>query len=80
MGPQGLQGHVGTDNSQPNDRCGRYVENAIVEETISYGQRAPMDVILHLAIDDNVPGRVNRLKIFNSEIKKFVCYTGPHSK
>lgn len=60
-----LTGHTGSDASQPKDRQEKYVQlQGMSGENIDYGDKEPIEVIICLAIDDNVPDRGHRENLF----------------
>jgi len=54
-GTSGVLGHIGKDGSNPFDRLERYTKaKGNCAESLNYGENAPRDVLLMLAIDDGV--------------------------
>ena len=76
MGSVGKEGHIGTDGSTFFHRIKRHGKwSGGCSENISYGKMNGLDVLIHLLIDDGVPGRVHRNNIF---AEKFT-YMGSNS-
>ena len=58
----GGTGHVGSDGSNIRQRIERYVKwQGSISENIFYGDGDARSVVLHLVIDDGVPGRGHRV-------------------
>lgn len=79
-GMQGILGHIGKDGSNPFDRLERYTHvKGNCAESLNYGENAPRDVLLLLAIDDGVKSRGHRANIMNPAFSRFGCHQGYHS-
>ena len=79
QGDAGLLGHVGPDGSKPHERLARYGDvPGMSGEGIAYGKMDPVEVVLHLAIDDGIKSRCHRANIFNPVLRRFACFTNYH--
>lgn len=79
-GTSGVLGHIGKDGSNPFERLERYTKTkGNCAESLNYGENAPRDVLLLLAIDDGVESRGHRLNIMNPAFTRFGCHQGYHS-
>lgn len=79
-GMEGVLGHIGKDGSNPFDRLERYTKaKGNCAESLNYGDNAPKDVLLMLAIDDGVQSRGHRKNIMNPSFTRFGCHQGYHS-
>lgn len=66
-GSNGINGHVGTDNSHFWDRVNRYGKLYGGGEIIDYGRDKPINVVNAFIIDEGVPSRGHRKIIFDFE-------------
>lgn len=74
-GKDGILGHIGKDGSNPFDRLARYTNSkGNCAESLNYGENAPRDVLILLAIDDGVKSRGHRLNIMNPSFTRFGCH------
>ncbi|MCP5102037.1 MAG: CAP domain-containing protein [bacterium] len=68
QGPTGLLSHTGSDNSSPLDRILRFGEpEGAWGENIDYGEDSARRVVMQLIIDDGIPDRGHRGKIFQAD-------------
>lgn len=74
----GATGHIGSDGSGPADRMRRYARWTGTGEVIAYGSDRAEDVVLHLIIDDGVPGRGHRRILFNPAYTLIGTACAPH--
>ena len=78
-GPSGKTGHTGNDGSNMAQRIERYGKwEATAGENIMYFSKAPLQVLIDLAIDDGVSSRGHRVNIFKNDYAYTGMYTGPH--
>lgn len=78
-GPKGLVGHKGSDGSAPSERLERYGElPGLSGEAIAYGEMSPVEVVMHIAIDDGIKSRCHRSLLFGDKYRMFSCATGAH--
>jgi len=79
QGDTGLVGHQGPDGSKPHERLARYGDvPGMSGEGIAYGKMDPVEVVLHLAIDDGIKSRCHRANIFNPSLRRFACFINYH--
>jgi len=79
LGPRGMTGHVGTDNSQPADRISRYgTPKTISGEGITFGPVSARSIVIQLIVDDDVPGRDHRKNLFEPAYRVAGVAIGPH--
>ena len=79
LGPRGMTGHVGTDNSQPADRIARYgTPRTISGEGITFGPVSARSIVIQLIVDDDVPGRDHRKNVFEPAYRVAGVAIGPH--
>lgn len=80
QGPKGVMSHQGSDNSSPLDRMLRFgqVEGSW-GENIEYGSNSAREIIMQLIIDDGVPDRGHREKIFDPGFGVVGVNFGVHS-
>lgn len=75
----GSTGHTGTDGSTSQTRINRYGEwNISMGENIFYGDPDAHSVVLHLVIDDGIPGRGHRSNFLNSSYRLVGVAMGKH--
>lgn len=75
----GSTGHTGTDGSTAQSRIKRYGEwNVSMGENIFYGDPDAHAVVLHLVIDDGIPGRGHRKNFLNSSFRLVGVAMGKH--
>ncbi len=75
----GGTGHTGSDGSAAQDRIRRYGDwNITMGENIFYGDPDARSVVLHLVIDDGIPGRGHRKNFLNSSFHLAGVACGPH--
>jgi uncharacterized protein YkwD len=75
----GRTGHTGSDGSTAQERIKRYGEwNISMGENIFYGDPDARSVVLHLVIDDGIPGRGHRKNFLNSSFHLAGVAVGPH--
>jgi hypothetical protein len=75
----GGTGHTGSDGSATQDRINRYGDwNISMGENIFYGDNDARSVVLHLVIDDGIPGRGHRKNFLNSSFHLAGVAIGPH--
>lgn len=66
QGNAGALGHISPDKSNPGERVNRYGQwEKTVGENIAYGPTGAKDIVASLIVDDGVPDRGHRKKIFN---------------
>lgn len=79
LGPRGVTGHVGADNSQPADRISRYGRpRTISGEGITFGPISARSIVIQLIVDDDVPGRDHRKNLFEPAFRVAGIAIGPH--
>jgi uncharacterized protein YkwD len=79
LGPRGMTGHVGADNSQPADRISRYgTPKTLSGEGITFGPVSPRSIVIQLIVDDDVPSRDHRKNVFESAFRVAGIAIGPH--
>jgi len=79
LGPRGMTGHVGADNSQPADRIARYgTPRTISGEGITFGPVSARSIVIQLIVDDDVPGRDHRKNVFEPAYRVAGIAIGPH--
>ena len=75
----GLSGHEGSDGSQARDRIERYGKfEYTCGENIDYGMNTCRDIIVHLLIDDGVPGRGHRKNLLETKFLAVGASFGSH--
>jgi uncharacterized protein YkwD len=81
MGEKGGSGHEGSDNSQPMDRMTRYSKDPIsgFAENCDYGYLKPIDILLHLIIDEGVLDRGHRKNLLNPGLGYVGVAIRPHT-
>jgi len=80
QGLRGLEGHTGSDGSEPWERANRYGSwKSTIAENIGYGEKKARELVMRLIIDDGVPDRGHRKNIFNEEFKVVGIAAGKHS-
>jgi hypothetical protein len=80
QGPQGGNGHIGSNGSGPSDRIYKYVTTSMTGENIAYSDyNNGEEVILQLIIDDGVPSRGHRNNIFESGFTHMGVSCGCHT-
>ena len=78
-GPKGLVGHKGSDGSALSERLESYGElPGLSGEAIAYGEMSPVEVVMHIAIDDGIKSRCHRSLLFGDKYRMFSCATGAH--
>ncbi len=76
----GAIGHIGSDNSTPIDRIGRYGKWDIAAvENIDYGNGVPRRIVISLLIDDGAPSRGHRMNLLDARFKFVGVSVGTHS-
>lgn len=79
IGPKGLTSHEGSNGSTPSSRIRHYIRNpTAIAEVMSFGPKAPEDVIVELLIDDGVPGRGHRKILLDPSLQQAGSACGPH--
>ena len=79
LGPRGMTGHVGTDNSQPADRISRYgTPKSVSGEGITFGPVSARSIVIQLIVDDGVAGRDHRKNAFEPDYRLAGIAVGPH--
>jgi hypothetical protein len=75
----GKTGHKGGSGSSIDDRISKYVEwDKKIAENIFYGDPDARSVVLHLVIDDGVPGRGHRINFLDPELRYVGVASGTH--
>jgi hypothetical protein len=75
----GKTGHKGSDGSTVGDRISRYGDwTGKISENIFYGDPDARSVVLHLVIDDAVPGRGHRKNFLDPALKLAGVSCGTH--
>jgi len=70
IGPKGLTGHTGSDNSNISDRIEKHLEwNGSIAECITYEHENPLHAVVSLLVDDGFYNRPNRKILLNSDFK-----------
>jgi len=79
LGPRGMTGHVGTDQSQPTERVRRHgTPKTTSGECISFGPVSARAIVIQLIVDDGVPGRDHRKLLFDPDFRVAGIAIGPH--
>jgi uncharacterized protein YkwD len=79
IGPRGMTGHAGTDQSQPADRISRYgTPKTISGEGITFGPTSARSIVVQLIVDDGVAGRDHRKNVFEADYRVAGIAIGPH--
>ena len=79
LGPRGMTGHAGTDQSQPAERVRRHgTPRTTSGECISYGPVSARAIVIQLIVDDGVPGRDHRKLLFDPDFRVAGIAIGPH--
>ena len=79
LGPRGMTGHMGADNSQPADRINRYgTPTTATGEGITFGPVSARSIVIQLIVDDGVPGRDHRKDVFEPAYRIAGIAIGPH--
>ena len=91
LGPQGLRGHFGTDESSPFDRISKYGKpgwwrgenlrfgvNALKGMTADEADKEALRIVLSLFIDEGLAGRPSRHRMLNQEFNLVGIYSCPH--
>jgi len=79
LGPRGMTGHVGSDNSRPADRIARYgTPRTISGEGITFGPISARSIVIQLIVDDDVPSRDHRKNVFEPAYRVAGIAIGPH--
>jgi hypothetical protein len=77
----GQTGHKGSNGSSLDDRIERHAKwDRKIAENIFYGDPDARSVVLHLVIDDGVPGRGHRVNFLDPDLKYVGVSSGSHSK
>lgn len=75
----GSTGHVGSDGSNIRQRIERYAKwQGSISENIFYGDADAHSVVLHLVIDDGVPGRGHRINFLDPKHNYVGVSCGTH--
>lgn len=75
----GQIGHKGSNGSSMSHRIERYVEwDKKIAENIFYGDPDAKSVVLHLVIDDGVPGRGHRINFLDPDFRYIGVSCGTH--
>lgn len=75
----GKTGHKGSDGTSISERIARYGSwDKRISENIFYGDPDARSVVLHLVIDDGVPGRGHRKNFLDPELKLVGVSCGKH--
>ena len=81
IGPKGLTGHTGSDNSSPFARIKKYTINQGVGENVAFSDvDKPEDAILQLIVDDGVFSRGHRRNIMKPEFTHGGVSWGCHNE
>ncbi|HVF51937.1 MAG TPA: CAP domain-containing protein [Pyrinomonadaceae bacterium] len=81
QGPTGETGHKGRDGSLCEQRVARYGSwETAIGENLSYGKDTARERLITLLIDDGVPNRGHRERIFSREYKVAGVSCGDHSQ
>ena len=79
QGKSGRTGHGGSDRSDPGARICRYGRwTHAMGENIFYGDQDARSVVLHLVIDDGIPGRGHRNNFLNEHFKMVGVASASH--
>jgi len=79
MGPKGLIGHIGSDNSNPQQRIERHIKWGVTcSENLTFGPKSSQDIMVGLIVDDAVPDRGHRKNVFNPALKYMGSYLDVH--
>lgn len=77
----GKTGHTGSDRSSSRTRIERYGSwQFAIAENIFYGESDARLVVIHLLIDDGVPGRGHRKNFLSSDFRLVGVAFGKHPK
>jgi hypothetical protein len=75
----GQLGHRGSNGSKISDRIERHgTWDKRISENIFYGDPDAISVVLHLVIDDSVPGRGHRINFLDPELRLVGVSCGTH--
>lgn len=79
MGKQGKLGHIGKGGKNPAERIEEFVKWDIwVAENIQYGAKTPLDMVMHLLIDEKVPDLGHRKNILEPRGRYIGVSIAPH--
>ena len=82
IGAKDIGGHKSSDGENLETRMRQFkiITGGTCGESIDYGKKGALDVILSLAIDDSSKTRSHRKNMFNDEFTQMACYTGDHMR
>lgn len=81
IGPKGLVTHESSQGKNLSERIENYSEwEGICAESIDFGSKTGIDIILSFLIDDGLEGRPQRKHIFNEELKFVGISVGEHKE
>lgn len=80
IGKKGLLSHKGSDGSNYKERIEKHCKwGGAIFEMIDYATReSAKDLVLALLVDDGVPHRINRNKLFDPVLTSVGVQYGPH--
>ena len=79
MGKSGKLGHKGKGGKNPTERIEQFVEwDVWVAENCQYGAATPVEIVLHLLIDEKVPDLGHRKNILDKRAKYIGIAIAPH--
>jgi len=81
IGENNLQGHIGSNKSNLNDRIEKYTEwNGLISESIQYCYQFADNIIMSLLIDDGSKDKHQRENLFSEDYNYLGIAVGGHKK
>jgi len=81
IGENNLNGHIGSNKSNLNDRIEKYIEwNGLISESIQYCYQFADNIIMSLLIDDGSKDKHQRDNLFSEEYNYIGIACGGHKK
>lgn len=79
IGPKGVASHEGSNGNSVSDRIEKYCEwDGSCCENIDFGTKQAENIIINLLVDDGITDRLQRLNLFNPDLKFFGVAVGKH--